>query len=38
MQFIETTLREDICEEFEAIVPACGLGGYKDLADKWRNW
>jgi hypothetical protein len=38
MQFIETVEREDICEEFEAIVHACGLGTHKDLADKWRDW
>jgi hypothetical protein len=36
--FIETVEREDICEEFEAIVHACGLGDQKDLADKWRDW
>jgi hypothetical protein len=38
MQFIETVEREDICEEFEAIVHACGLGHHKDLADRWRDW
>jgi len=31
MHFIETVEREDICEEFEAIVHACGLGAHKDL-------
>jgi hypothetical protein len=36
--FIETVEREDICEEFEAIVHACGLGPYADLADEWREW
>jgi hypothetical protein len=36
--FIETAERENICEEFEAIVHACGLGSYQDLADKWRDW
>ncbi len=36
--WIETTAREDICEEFEAIVHACGLGEHKDLADEWRDW
>ena len=36
--FIETDEREDICEEFEAIVHACGLGACKDLADRWREW
>lgn len=36
--FIETVEREDICEEFEAIVHACGLGAHKDLADQWRDW
>jgi hypothetical protein len=38
MQFIETVEREDICEEFEAIVHACGLGHHKDLADRWHDW
>ena len=38
MGFIETNEREDICEEVEAIVHACGLGTYKDLADRWREW
>jgi len=36
--FIETVEREDICEEFEAIVRACGLGAHEDLADQWRDW
>jgi hypothetical protein len=36
--FIETVEREDICEEFEAIVHACGLGKHEDLADEWREW
>lgn len=36
--FIETVEREDICEEFERIVHACGLGAHKDLADEWRDW
>jgi hypothetical protein len=35
MQFIE---REDICEEFEALVHACGLGHHEELADRWRDW
>jgi len=38
LQFIETIERDDICEEFEAIVHACGLGRHKDLADNWRDW
>ena len=38
LHFIETCEREDICEEFEAIVHACGLGGHEDLADRWREW
>jgi hypothetical protein len=38
MRFIETIERENICEEFEAIVHACGLGGHKELADRWREW
>jgi hypothetical protein len=37
-RFIETLEREDICEEFEALVHACGLGHYEDLADEWREW
>jgi hypothetical protein len=37
-EFIETVEREDICEEFEAIVHACGLGRHADLADQWREW
>jgi hypothetical protein len=36
--FIETVEREDICEEFEAIVHACGLGSHENLADEWRDW
>jgi len=36
--FIETGEREDICEEFEAIVHACGLGEHENLADEWREW
>lgn len=36
--FIETIEREDICEEFEKIVHACGLGAHQDLADQWRDW
>jgi hypothetical protein len=38
MNFIETVEREDICDELEAIVHACGLGAHQDLADKWREW
>jgi hypothetical protein len=38
LHFIETIEREDICEEFEAIVHACGLGSREDLADEWRDW
>jgi hypothetical protein len=38
LQFITTIEREDICEEFEAIVHACGLGRYENLADEWRDW
>ncbi len=37
-EFIETTEREDICEEFEAIVRACGLEQHVNLADEWRDW
>ncbi len=36
--FIATLERDDICEEFEAVVHACGLGAYPDLADRWRQW
>jgi hypothetical protein len=38
LKFIATIEREDICEEFEAIVHACGLGRYENLADEWRDW
>lgn len=38
MHFIETIEREDICEEFDAIVHACKLGAHEDLADRWRDW
>ena len=36
--FIETTVREDICDEFELLVNACGLHDKKDLADQRREW
>jgi hypothetical protein len=36
--FIETTIREDLCEDFDEVVHACGLGNHKDLADRWREW
>lgn len=36
--FIETTVREDICDEFALIVGACGLGHSEDIADQWREW
>jgi hypothetical protein len=36
--FIETIEREDICQEFEAVSHACGLGAHDDLADRWREW
>jgi hypothetical protein len=38
MHFIDTIDREHICEEFEAIVHACGLGHHEHLADRWRDW
>lgn len=38
LEFIETVEREDICEVFEEIVHACGLGNHQDLADEWRDW
>ena len=38
LAFIETIEREDICEEYDAIVHACGLGEHQNLADNWRNW
>jgi hypothetical protein len=38
MRFIATVEREDICEEFEALVHACGLGDHQDLAERWREW
>lgn len=37
-KFIETGARDDICEEFEAIAHACGLGQRENLADEWREW
>ena len=36
--FIETVEREDICEEFEAIVHASGMGSHEGMADQWREW
>jgi hypothetical protein len=36
--YIETDEREDICNEFEAIVFASGLGHLEYLADRWREW
>lgn len=36
--FIETTIREELCEEFEEVVHACGLGRHENLADRWREW
>lgn len=36
--FIETVEREILCEEFEEIAHAAGLGESEDLADKWREW
>ncbi|WP_425397204.1 hypothetical protein [Aeoliella sp.] len=36
--FVLTIEREDICEEFEMLVHACGLGAHEDLADEWRDW
>ncbi|MBT3202182.1 MAG: hypothetical protein HN350_19945 [Phycisphaerales bacterium] len=38
LQFIDTIEREDICEEFEMIAQACGLGGHENMADEWRDW
>lgn len=37
-EFIDTVERDNIIEEFEAIVHACGLGDHEDLADEWRDW
>lgn len=36
--FIETSVRDDICSEFDLLVHACGLGEYENLADEWRDW
>lgn len=36
--FIETVERDDICDEFELLVHACGLGKHQNLADQWRDW
>jgi len=37
-QFIETTIREELCEEFDEVVQASGLKNYENLADRWRDW
>ncbi len=37
-QFIETTIREELCEEFVEIAEACGRSDGGDLADRWRDW
>jgi len=36
--FIGTIEREDICEEFDKVVAACGLDPTDDLAESWRDW
>lgn len=36
--FIETTIREELCEEFDELVQACGLGAHEDLSGRWREW
>lgn len=36
--FIETAVREDICDEFELLVHACGLEKNQNMADEWRDW
>ena len=36
--FIETIEREDLCEAFEEIVHASGLGHHENLVDAWREW
>jgi hypothetical protein len=36
--FIETTIREDLCEDFSEIAEACGLRDCDDLAERWRDW
>ena len=36
--FIETTIREELCDEFSEIVYACVLRGHEELADRWRDW
>lgn len=38
LQFIETEEREDICQEFAAVVQACELSTHEHLADRWREW
>ena len=38
LEFIETVERKDICVEFEALVHACGLGKFENMADEWREW
>jgi hypothetical protein len=37
-KFISTIEREDLCEEFDEIVHACGFRGEEELADRWREW
>ena len=33
-----TAEREDICDEFDLLVHACGLKNRSNLADEWRDW
>ncbi len=36
--FIETTIAEDLIEDFDEIVHACGLHDHEDLVNRWRDW
>jgi hypothetical protein len=37
-EFIGTAEREDICDDFDLLVNACGLKNRSNLADDWREW
>lgn len=36
--FIGTAEREEICDDFDLLVNACGLKNRSNLADDWREW
>ena len=37
-EFIGTAEREDICDDFDLLVSACGMKNRSNLADDWREW